>query len=95
MNSDKNSNVIINASLEENKLENLKKSLEKKGMDQLQDLYKGKGVNGSSPGQVINALGTGLITEKSLSDIMQKGFDEFKKETGRGMSYSEMREMYG
>ena len=95
MNSDKNSNVIINASLEENKLENLKKSLEQKGMDQLQDLYKGKGVNGSSLGQVLNALGTGLITEKSLSDIMQKGFDEFKKETGRGMSYSEMREMYG
>ena len=95
MNPDKNDNVTNNASLEENKLENLKKSLEKQGMEQVQELYKGKGINGSSPGQVINALETGLICEKSLSNIMQKGFDEFKKETGRGMTYGEMREMYG
>lgn len=95
MNPDKNGNVTNNASLEENKLENLKKSLEKQGMEQVQELYKGKGVNGSSPGQVINALETGLICEKSLANIMQKGFDEFKKETGRGMTYGEMREMYG
>jgi hypothetical protein len=26
---------------------------------------------------------------------MQKGFDTFKKETGRSMTYGEMRDMYG
>jgi ribosomal protein S25 len=87
--------VIINATLEENKLENLKKSLEKKSMVQVQDLYKGKGVNSSSAGEVLTALNNGNITEKNLKDIMQQGFDTFKQETGRSMSYGEMREMYG
>ena len=33
--------------------------------------------------------------EKTLTNIMQAGFDEFKKETGRNMTYCEMRELYG
>ena len=32
---------------------------------------------------------------KTLMNIMKTGFDEFKKETGRNMSYGEMRELYG
>jgi hypothetical protein len=32
---------------------------------------------------------------KSLVQIMQEGAHEFKKQTGRNMTYSEMREMYG
>ena len=32
---------------------------------------------------------------KSLVEIMQEGAHEFKKQTGRNMTYSEMREMYG
>jgi len=32
---------------------------------------------------------------KSLVQIMQEGAYEFKKTTGRNMTYSEMREMYG
>ena len=30
-----------------------------------------------------------------LVNIMQKGADEFKEKTGRNMTYSEMRQMYG
>jgi methanogenic corrinoid protein MtbC1 len=32
---------------------------------------------------------------KSLVQIMQEGANDFKKQTGRNMTYSEMREMYG
>lgn len=30
-----------------------------------------------------------------LQNIMQNGANEFKQKTGRNMTYSEMREMYG
>jgi hypothetical protein len=76
-------------------LEKVKKNIEKKGEQELQALFKEKGVNGSSFTSVLTALGSGIITEQSLSNIMQKGFDTFKEENGRGMTYSEMREMYG
>jgi len=76
-------------------IETLKKTLEQQGMDELKDLYKQKGVNSSSSGEVLTALSSGNITEKSLTDIMQKGFDTFKQETGRAMTYGEMRELYG
>jgi hypothetical protein len=33
--------------------------------------------------------------EQQLVAIMQNGADEFKAKTGRNMTYSEMREMYG
>lgn len=36
-----------------------------------------------------------LPAEKTLENIMQSGMDQFKKETGRGMTYGEMRELYG
>ena len=36
-----------------------------------------------------------LPLEPNLIDIMQTGFDTFQKETGRGMTYSEMRALYG
>jgi hypothetical protein len=32
---------------------------------------------------------------ETLIDIMNAGADEFKEKTGRHMTYSEMREMYG
>jgi len=71
------------------------KTQEMKGMQQVQDLYKSTDINGSSVGSVINGMSNGNITEKKIIDILQQGFDEFKKETGREMTYSEMREMYG
>jgi len=95
MSTETNNNVIINSSLEENKLENLKKSLEQKGIVDLKDLYKEKGINSSSVGHVLKSLNNGSVTQNHLTDIMQKGFDTFKKETGRSMTYGEMIEMYG
>lgn len=73
----------------------IKKDLEKEGEAAVQALYKEKGVNGSSIGSVLGAIGNGTITEQSLTSIMQKGFDEFKESTGRTMTYGEMRELYG
>ena len=35
------------------------------------------------------------LTPDSLVSIMSKGSDEFKEKTGRNMTYSEMREMFG
>ena len=36
-----------------------------------------------------------IVTMENVSNILQKGFDEFFEENGRTMTYSEMREMYG
>jgi hypothetical protein len=36
-----------------------------------------------------------IPAEKTLENIMQAGMDQFKKETGRGMTYGEMRDLYG
>lgn len=77
------------------KLTDFMKTQEIKGMQQVQEMYKSNGINGSSPLGVLNGIANGVITEKKISDILQQGFDEFKKENGRGMTYSEMREMYG
>ena len=35
------------------------------------------------------------LTPDGLVSIMSKGSDEFKEKTGRNMTYSEMREMFG
>ena len=64
----------------EEKVEELKKRLEEKGMEDVIELKKKEGI---------------IPTEQSLIGLMQKGADEFEKETGRKMSYGEMREMYG
>uniref|UniRef100_A0A6C0KU29 Uncharacterized protein n=1 Tax=viral metagenome TaxID=1070528 RepID=A0A6C0KU29_9ZZZZ len=37
----------------------------------------------------------GNITYDNIVNIMKDGSSEFEKKTGRSMSYSEMREMYG
>ena len=85
----------MTTTLEDNKLERLKKSLEQKGMDNVKELFNAKSVNASSTGAVLNALSSGTITENNLMNIMQEGVDTFKKEMGRTMTYGEMREMYG
>jgi hypothetical protein len=53
--------------------------LEKEGMDKVAKLWQ--------TGEQINS--------DKLIDIMQKGSEEFIKNTGRNMSYSEMRGLYG
>ena len=54
--------------------------LEKEGMEDIKELQKKEGM---------------IPTEQSLTNLLQKGADEFEKEIGRKMSYGEMREMYG
>ena len=83
------------AAEQKQKLAESMKTQEQKGMQQLQELYKSNGINGSSVVSVLNGISNGIITEEKITNIMQKGFDEFKKDNGRGMTYSEMREMYG
>ena len=73
----------------------IKKDLEKQGEAAIHALYRANGVNGSSIGSVLGAMKSGAITEQNLTNIMQKGFDEFKEKTGRAMTYGEMRELYG
>ncbi len=42
-----------------------------------------------------NMLVSGDITEKKINDILNEGAKKFEEETGRKMTYGEMREMYG
>ena len=62
------------------KLKVVMNKLEKEGMEDVIELKKKEGI---------------IPTEQSLIGLMQKGATEFEKETGRKMSYGEMREMYG
>ena len=79
-----NTNEIKPSELKPTELDNLKKSLEAKGMQQVKDL---------------NLFGSQVVkdseVEKNLTHILQSGFDKFKKETGKEMTYSEMRQLYG
>lgn len=36
-----------------------------------------------------------IITEKNIKEILTEGAKQFEQQTGREMSYGEMREMYG
>jgi hypothetical protein len=44
---------------------------------------------------VISKFHKGQINPKVLKNIMNEGADEFKEKTGRNMTYSEMRQMFG
>ena len=63
------------------KLEGLMRRLEEKGMADVKNIQQ--------------QTGTIIPPEEALINIMKKGATEFEKETGRKMSYGEMREMYG
>ena len=43
----------------------------------------------------IQAIKTNPKIGNALVDIMKDGANEFKEKTGRNMTYSEMRQMYG
>ena len=68
------------AQVDETKTASLSQRLEKEGMEKVKTLRETYGI--IPPGD-------------QLCAIIQSGFDEFKKETGREMTYCEMREMYG
>ena len=67
--------------LAEQKLTDVMKKLEKEGMEKVKQLQQ--------------TTGNIVPPEKGLMSILQSGSDEFAKEMGRPMTYSEMREMYG
>ena len=73
-------NMSSTRETEDKKLEKLMIKLEKEGMEDIKELQKKEGL---------------IPTEQSLTNLLQKGADEFEKEIGRKMSYGEMREMYG
>jgi hypothetical protein len=89
INNIKKSNYIIGYNIMENKtkLEQLKKKLEKEGEEKLKKLYNdNKNMNKL---QVIN---------EKIDDVLQVAQDgekEFVEKTGRYMTYSEIRELYG
>jgi hypothetical protein len=42
-----------------------------------------------------NILMSGNITENKIKDVLNEGAKQFEQQTGRQMTYGEMREMYG
>jgi hypothetical protein len=70
-------------SISEAELKNLKLSLEKEGEKRVKELTESEIVEDSN--KMLEAL----------TKIMKDGEKEFVKKTGRRMTYSEMREMYG
>jgi hypothetical protein len=69
--------------ISEAELKNLKLSLEKEGEQRVKELFSSGPVN--DPNKML----------ESTINIMKDGEKEFVKKTGRYMTYSEMREMYG
>ena len=63
---------------------NFLKELEKKGEANAKIIVKNLANNGN-----VN------VAMKTVEHVLQKGFDDFEKETGRKMSYGEMRDLYG
>jgi hypothetical protein len=68
-------------------LENLKKKLEKEGEEKLKKLYD------SNKG--LSKLEVATTKIDDVVNIMKEGEKEFIKKTGRNMTYSEIRELYG
>jgi hypothetical protein len=77
------SNNATSINISEAELKNLKLLLEKEGEKRLKQLSASDIVQDSN-----NML-------EALTKIMKDGENEFVKKTGRRMTYSEIREMYG
>jgi len=72
-----------------------KQTLELKGLQQVQAMYKDAGIASTSVTAVTTVLSKGAITENTLTTILQSGMTEFEQQLGRKMTYGEMRELYG
>ena len=48
-----------------------------------------------SMNEVANQIATGTVTQKSLEAEFRKQSEKFQQATGREMTYSEMRQMFG
>ena len=74
-------------------LQNIIKEIESKTEKKVENLFQGK-----NPIQEIRTnakTADGKTIGDTLVNIMSEGADEFKAKTGRNMTYSEMRQMYG
>ena len=80
----KQENQQLNNSIKDKKIEEIKKELEKK-------------VNPKSIGEGISKIVESISNndDSSLLNPMKEASEEFKSKTGRNMTYSEMREMWG
>ena len=61
--------------------------------DELNELMKKLEKEGME--KVQNLHNTNTCNMDTLTQIMKEGEEEFKQKTGRNMTYSEMRRMYG
>lgn len=73
--------------MDSEELKNLKQKLEKEGEEKVKQLISTKSINGqdSDPNKM----------QEAIIKIMKEGEKEFVEKTGRYMTYSEIREMYG
>jgi hypothetical protein len=74
----------IKSEMDQQNIKILLKKLENEGMQNVNELNNQQDII-SDPLKMID----------SLEKIMKNGSDEFKEKTGRPMSYSEMRSVYG
>ena len=61
--------------------------------EELTKIKKNLEVEGSR--KTTDILLSGNVTEKKIKDVLTDGIKKFEEETGRKMTYGEMREMYG
>ena len=86
-----------------NELNNLMKKLEKDGEKKVKELLSKKENSNFVSTSFLSGVTDGAVTVQkpstdfgdSLIKIMSAGADEFKEKTGRNMTYSEMRQLYG
>jgi hypothetical protein len=89
--------------INDNEVNTLMEKLEKEGEKKVLELLSKKNNSNFVSSTVASGLTNGAVTVqkpssdfgKSLIDIMSTGADEFKEKTGRHMTYSEMRQLYG
>ena len=69
---------------------NTKKSVTEEELNKIKNKLENEGMEKSK-----NMLVSGTITETNIKDILTEGAKQFEQQTGRQMTYGEMREMYG
>lgn len=69
---------------------NTKKSVTEEELTKIKNKLEIEGIEKSK-----NMLVSGNITEKNIKEILTEGAKQFEEQTGRHMTYGEMREMYG
>jgi hypothetical protein len=86
-----------------NEFNNLMKKLEKEGESKVKELLNKNNNSNFVSSTIASGLTNGSVPIQkpssdfgnSLINIMSAGADEFKEKTGRNMTYSEMRQLYG